>query len=510
MARLFVPFGEWMPDQPNFRNPGSSTITNAVPRSEQSYGPLARLARYSTTAMAARCQGAFPGIDSSGNVKLYTGDVSNLYQFESGSSTFSVVSSAAGAYNCPAEAFWSFEQFGQKVYATNLTNGIQVKDFGAANFSLLSAAAPRAKYLAVVRDFVVAGFTDDASYGTQPQRVHWSGINNPTSWEPVGTAAALAVQSDFQDIMGNHGFLQGIVPKVGYSDALVIFERAIFRMQYSGYPSFFRFDPAEGVRGTPAPNSITQLGSTVYYYGEDGFYAFDGSNSIPIGAKKVDRFFANDVDYSFFARMQGAVDPINKIIIWGYPRTGSAGALTGVICFSPTENRWTQITGFEFSYIARMLSIGYSMEGLATIFPDLDAMTTTLDSRAFTGGKILIAAFDTSNFLNYFTGAPLAATLETPEVQLNPAGRAHVFNTRSAVDHAVSSAASGETVAVAAREMTQVAPAYGTAVVTNTQFGTAPQHKSGRLHSFKVVTNEAAQWTHAQGVEVEYTKLGAR
>ena len=150
------------------------------------------------------------------------------------------------------------------------------------------------------------------------------------------------------------------------------------------------------------------------------------------------------------------------------------------------------------------------MEGLAAIFPDLDAMTTSLDSRAFAGGKILIAAFDTSHYLNYFTGAPLAATLETPEVQLNPDGRAMVFNTRSAIDHDVDTAADGETVSVAAREMTQVTPVYGTAVVTNPEFGTAPQHVSGRMHRFKVVTDADAQWSHAQGVEVEFNKMGAR
>ena len=70
MPKLFIPFGEWTPDQPEFLNPGSSQIINALPRTKRSYGPIRSLARYSTSAMAARCQGAFPGIDSSGNVKL--------------------------------------------------------------------------------------------------------------------------------------------------------------------------------------------------------------------------------------------------------------------------------------------------------------------------------------------------------------------------------------------------------------------------------------------------------
>lgn len=510
MARQFIPFGEWQPDQPEFRNPGSAQIINAIPRTNQSYGPIRSLARYSTNAMTARCQGAFAGIDSSGNVKLYTADADDLYEFESGASTFTNVSSSAGAYACPEDAFWAFEQFGQKIYTTNITDGIQVKDFADPAFSLLAAAAPKAKYLAVVRNFMVAGFTDDADYGTQPQRVWWSAIDNPASWPTPGTSAALSVQSDFQDLMGRHGWLQGIVPNVGYSDAVVLMERAIYRMQYQGSPTIFRFDPAEGVRGTPAPYSIVQLGATVFYWGEDGFYAFDGSNSLPIGAEKVDRFFQEDVDYTYFSRMCGAVDPVNKIVIWGYPRSGSSGNLTGVIAYSPVAQRWARIEGLEFEYIARMLSIGYSLEGLAAIFPDLDAMAVSLDSRAWTGGKILIAAFDTSHYLSFFTGSPLAATLDTPEVQLNPNGRTLVYNTRPGVEQTQDQAQNLGTVTVGSREQTQVSAEYETAVSVNSMHGTAPQHRSARLHRFRVQTETDALWNHAYGVEVEFSPMGAR
>ena len=510
MPKMFIPFGEWTPDLPEFLNPNSSQIVNALPKSKRDYGPIRSLARYSTSAMAARCQGAFPGIDSSGNVKLYTADASDLYEFESGASVFTNVSASAGAYSCPEDSFWAFEQFGQEIYATNITDGIQSKHFADATFSLAAAAAPKAKYLAVVRDFMVAGFTDDPDYGTQPQRVWWSEINDPTSWPTPGTSAAIAAQSDFQDLMGKHGWVQGIVPNVGYSDAVVILERAIFRMQYQGAPTIFRFDPAEGVRGTPAPNSIVQLGATVFYYGEDGFYAFDGSNSIPIGAEKVDRFFADDVDYTYFSRMQGAVDPVNKIIIWGYPRAGSNGSLTGVICYSPVAQRWTRIEGLEFEYISRMLSIGYSLEGLAAVFPDLDAMTVSLDSRAWTGGKILIAAFDTSHYLSFFTGAPLVATLDTPELQLNPDGRAMVYNTRPGIDQQQTTAANLGTVTVGYRDQTQVAPTYDTAAPVNATFGTAPQHRSSRLHRFRLTTETDSLWEHAVGIEAEFSPLGAR
>ena len=35
-----VPFGEYLPDQPAFGNPGTVTALNVVPRSQQAYGPM--------------------------------------------------------------------------------------------------------------------------------------------------------------------------------------------------------------------------------------------------------------------------------------------------------------------------------------------------------------------------------------------------------------------------------------------------------------------------------------
>ena len=44
----FVPFGEWLPDQPDFANPGAAVVQNVVPRTKQSYGPMASPAAYSS------------------------------------------------------------------------------------------------------------------------------------------------------------------------------------------------------------------------------------------------------------------------------------------------------------------------------------------------------------------------------------------------------------------------------------------------------------------------------
>jgi hypothetical protein len=129
----------------------------------------------------------------------------------------------------------------------------------------------------------VVGNTTDGTFGPQPQRVWWPAIDDPTNWPTPGTSAAAAVQSDYQDLVGDAGWVQGIVGNLGTADGAVFQERAVIRMQYVGPPAIFAFSTAEGVRGTPAPGSLVQVGNLVYYLGEDGFYVFDGSQSMPIG-----------------------------------------------------------------------------------------------------------------------------------------------------------------------------------------------------------------------------------
>ena len=88
----------------------------------------------------------------------------------------------------------------------------------------------KAKYIAVIRDFVVAGYTEESS-GTYNQRVKWSGINDSSTWTP-----SQSTQSGFQDIVGSHGNIQAIVG--GESAGVIFMEKAIYRMEYVGTIDF--------------------------------------------------------------------------------------------------------------------------------------------------------------------------------------------------------------------------------------------------------------------------------
>ena len=71
---MIIPFGEWMPDQADL---GSNTdVTNAAPAA-QGYRSFPGLTVYST-ALTARCQGAYSFQDADGNTHTFSGDASNF------------------------------------------------------------------------------------------------------------------------------------------------------------------------------------------------------------------------------------------------------------------------------------------------------------------------------------------------------------------------------------------------------------------------------------------------
>ena len=494
----------WEPDLPAFASGKSSNVRNVLPRTQLSYGPFPNLSTYSTSPLGARCQGAYAGIDAAGNVNVFCGTSSDLYRMTASATTFTNVSKSVGGYNVAADEFWRFTLFGQRIIATNISDNIQSFVIGTDTaFSDLSANAPKARYIATIKNFVMVGNTYDPVGGEGPQRVWWSAFNTPGLWPAIGSASAAAQQSDYNDFPGEGGWIQGIVGNLGTADGAIFQEHAVWRAIYSGPPNIFDFAPAEGVRGTPAPSSIVQLGAFVYYLGEDGFYIFDGTSSKPIGANRVDKTFFADLDQSYISRVYGAVDPINKIVFWAYPGQGhNQGNPNHIIAYNWVLDRWS-IADIETEIIFRTLSFGYTLDDLDSTGYNLDNLPFPLDSRAWTGGALQLAAFDSNHNLSYFSGSNLAPTVETEEIQPFNGQRAFIRNTRPIVD------GGSPSIAIGTRELTENSTTFGSAVAMNS-LGWCPQRASGRYVRAKLTLPAGSSFTHIQGAQIDADPVGAR
>lgn len=498
-----LPCGEYLPDMPDYENPGSSVVTNVYPRTPTSYGAISGPSVYSD-ALAARAQGGMAVFDQSSNVHLFAGDATKLYTISSGTS-WSDVSRVSG-YSCPGEGQWNFEYGENQVFATDYADAIQEYTFGSSTaFADLSVAAPKAKYIAFVKDFLVVAYTNEATWGEQPHRVWWAALGNPASWPTPGSTAAAQAQSGYNDILGQQGKIMGLVGNLGNADAAIFFEHAVWRMIYAGPPSVFNFYPAEGVRGCPAPNSIVRYGSMCYYLGEDGFYVFDGLTSHPIGSNKVDKAFYSDVDKTYLSRITGVADPKNKLIWFAYPGDGNVnGNPNKAFLFNWDIGRWSLVTGITLETIKRYMTIGYTLDELYTILGYLlDDVPASLDSSIWSGGEEILGTFDTNHKLNFLTGATLSPTVQTSEVQPFSGVRAKITNARAIVDGGTPSVSMG----VRERQVDTVS--YTSAIAMNS-LGTSPVRTSGRYVRAQVTLPAGSSFTNITGVEITAIPAGTR
>lgn len=391
-----------------------------------------------------------------------------------------------------------------KLYPQTATIAIPAGAGGGSLGSItptIQTIAPNARYLAVIDNFCVAANTTDTVNGVQPQRVWWSALNDPTDWPTPGSNTAAALQSSFNDLFGDAGWIMGVVGNLGNADGAVFMERAVYRIIYSGPPATFAFIPAEGVKGCPAPNSIIHLGPYAYYWAQDGIYRFDGSVSTPLGANRVDKTIYSLVDFSHIYRVDGAVDPTSKMIYWAFPSlSNSNGNPDTILAYNWVLDKFS-IINQTVETIFYSMSFGTTLVNLPG--GNLSQINIPLASRQWTGGTLNLSGFDASHRLGYFNGPTLQATVSTQEVQPYPGQRAFVQNTRPLVDGGL------PTVALAARNRLIDTSSYNTPQAV-TSFGTCPNTIDGRYIKAEIIIPAMSNWTHVQGIELECIPNGSQ
>lgn len=510
MPPILMPIAEYAPDQPALIGTGSSLIRNVYPRTSRSYGSVNSAVATAYGALGSRCQGGVAFTDKTGAVYIFAGNGSDLFYLTSSLSSWTNVSKSAAAYAIGSDQQWQFTYFNGDVIATNITDNPQVFTLGTSTaFADLPGSPPRARYIGVVKyAFVVMGHTYDSVNGTMPQRLHWCAAGNHRSWPELGSNLGAQVQSTAVDLLGPQGSIMGIAPDLANADAAIFQQFAVRRMMYVGPPNIFTLLAVESGRGSPAPYSIVSYGGIAYYFGQDGFYAFDGAESKAIGAGKIDKTFFADVDLGNLHRVIGVADPLKKLIWWAYPSTASvSGNPDRMLCYNISIDRWG-MAEITCETIVKMMGLGYTLDELFTLLGyTLDTLPAPLDSAVWQGGRPVLGLFDTDHKLNFLTGDALAATVELNEIQPYPGKRAMVRSVRPFVDGVTAA----PTVAIGRREKLQQAVSY-TADSPLNGLGACPQRTSGRyLRALvKIPAGADTVWTNMSGAELDCVELGLR
>ncbi len=529
-----IPFGEFTPDQPDLGS-AAAEATNVIPDA-RGYRPFPSLIARSTNALDGRALSAI-SIDNIFNNPerrwLYAGDASALYEAVKNSfqddDTWNDRSQAPG-YSTPIGETWEWAQYKRRIIATNFGDPIQQKILygqGAAqppasfDFSdlITSTEKPKARHIATLRQFLVLGNVNTASDGDLPNRVWWSAINDPTDFDPDATT-----QCDYEDF-AEGGAVQRVIGGAEYG--VIVQESQITRMEYVGSPTVFAFYPVDRNRGTPIPGSVASFGRDVYYISEEGFFRFNGMQSIPIGVNRVDRYFWDDFPLSNTQYVSAAVDPINKLVIWVYPITEIGTNIrvqTGNIALNgnpPAINAATVLSVPKADIVLagqipaiNAAGVGAAPENRALIYNwALDKWSVAefscrfVFTRSLKEDTVQLAALDTDDKLAYFEGSAIAAAMETGEVQLTLGRRSTVTGVRPLIEGA--GAADNTKIVVKTRKRQQDSKSSGAKISLNAD-GEANLRSDGRYHTFRASLTASSDWDYAQGVEVSYKPTGTR
>lgn len=480
MALSRITLGEWTPDQPGLAN-GLQRAENVYPKAV-GYGAVPTVVDYSAAA-SENLNNVVAGRTTVGGTILFAGGATKLFKLDSADLSMDNVSKS-GNYTTPTDQRWRFTQFGDVVIAANGYDKLQGFNVNSASlFADLAADAPTARYVTIVRDFVVAG-NIQSDY---PNRVQWSALNDEASWTTSATT-----QADYQDIPDG-GTVVGIT---GGEFGLVLMDRSIYRMSYVGSPLVFQFDNITRNLGCYEANSVIQYAGMTFFLGDDGFYACDGQTILPIGNEKVNRYFFDDVDQGTIYLMSAAVDPAKKLIIWAYASKNSA-TVDKLIIYNFQTQKWSSGTTTA-DRIATTSTPAVTLEGMDA-YGTLETIMTSFDSRLWLGGRLQLAGVNGTKIVT-FTGANATAYLETGDVEV-PGSTSAITMVKPLVDNG-----SGN-VAISTRRLLNETVSYGSQSTADSE-NRVSIRSVGRYHRLQL--SPTGSWTTAIGMDIELNGLGTR
>lgn len=482
-------FGRWNPDAYSLNSGLAAEVSGVLP-GLTGYKPFPQMA-IASAALPAAGRGGFMARTSGNAADIFVGTAAKLEEFSS--ITAWDDRSKVGGYTLATDDCWQFAQYLGNVYATHIGDTLQSIDPDAGTIFADVSGPPKARYMTVVGDFLMLGNTDSNS-----RQVRWCGRKDGATWTTGQKDADNQIFADGGDVMGLSGFEQG---------GLIWQTDTVRQMLPRGDAAIFEFHREEAAQGTLAPYSIiTRLG-TSYYYGIDGFQqiSFSGGSQA-IGANWVDGWFlANSNAATRPKAIIGSADPASQRVFWLFAANGNAtsSVFDHVICFDPTLTDsdfgpWTHAP-LSASFIFPAATTATTLENLgsAGLGYTLETVPYSLDADIWKGGAPRMAAFDGSFKMNFFTGTPQAATLQTAEFQPLKS-RSFVNGFRFVGD---SADAIGR-IATAERPQTDIAANWGSTNTVNDQ-GIIYKRASGRYMRMEVTMPAGAAWNFAAGIDLD-------
>lgn len=462
----------YLPDQT--ANSGVSLEQNNVYARPDGVGPIGAFQEISDTLPAA-FKGGASFIATDGSSYLLAGTANGLARYSNGAWTDLIVGMSVTGQ-------WRFAQFGNFVVGVN-GQDTKVVDLSAGTASSL-ADAPDGKCIAIVQDYVVIGQDTGDLTG-----IYTSGFNDHTKWNPATTDATVQPMLAGGEVMGLGGGEYGVILQ----------RERIVRMNYTGDGTApFAYDPIVENVGCASKASVVFYGRTGFFLSDNGFMAIDDGQTLrPIGSEKVDRTFKDEVPNDQLENLFAAIDPQRKVVIWGVP--GTPGKLW---MYNYELDRWTTAT-LNIEGLFSGFTSSTDLDALDGDYPNLDAMTVSLEDPRFAGGAPQFYAVQ-GNKVGSLSGLPLKATMKTGFGEFAKGRIARIRAIRPVTD-----CIEGQTVTLEMSDRQGDVPVVRVAGALRAS-GVMPVRARGRYCKLDWEIAAGSDWEYAQALELEFEAGGER
>lgn len=471
-----IDFGPWLPDQAKIGPPHLVVASGVLPGVDH-YRPLPGLTA-TTAALTARARGLYAARDINASAHMYAADATKLYELEL--ATGWTDRSKAGGYTAASNTRWRWATFGDRLIPTNGLEPVQFIDMSTAatQFADLAGAPGIARFVAAYGEFVFLG-----ALGANKMMIKWSAIGSSIGW------TAGVNQSDEQEF-ADGGEITGLIAT---RSALYVFqEHCVRRVIYTGGDVIMRIDKLIDGIGNAEPNSLVAYGQQCFFLGDDGWYGWDfESQPTPIGLEKFDRWFLGDSSRAYWYSMSTTIDPKNRLFAAAYS-TGGSDVPDSILFYNYALDRATYAR-LPVELLAVSVAASTSIDDL-TLSIDT-GYAISFDDPFWQGGTFYFGAMDTLHQLASFSGANVAATLETSQAPLAEGARARAEWIKPIIDTSAASVAGGA--AVRAGD----AISYSAAVAQQNSGRCPMRGVNGFFMSAKLTVPAATTWTYARGIE---------
>jgi len=400
-----TPLKGWLPDA-DPTTPGLFTDCQHVISSVAGYAGAPAPIAAAVASLGTDARGAIVATDLNGNRSIYAGTQTALNLLASGA--WSNVSKAA--YVGSSESRWSFAQFGNTTLASNLADPMQEFKQGASKFADVPTA-PKAKLIVTANNnFVLAFYTNEATYGVSPDRWWCCAQNNQDDWAPnVSTSA-------------NTGRLianQGPITAAGtLGDYVVAYKnQAIFLGSFVGSPVVWQWNMIPGgTAGCIGQDAWCNIGGAHFVVGPDMMWTFDGTRPQYVGVGETRDWFYQNSNPAWRYRTQAIYDKIHKLVRVAYPSTQSTGALDATLTYNIATKMWSR-DDLNIATFLNFVQPGTTIDGLNTYAATINALPNVpVDSPFWSAGGEAASYFDKTGKLWNLNGVTGASYVMTGDV----------------------------------------------------------------------------------------------